>query len=175
MTTQDIVKLDDIHQQCSLANDFIIKSCLNRKCLDNITLVIIAFENFEKIFSYPVLHTYEDQPISKKVLGDSVLSTRIIQHPNFDKISKIRSESHKVNNQVPSSKGTRPKIININSNLFRQEETSFNHLNQPHMQNLINQNSIYRSGNIINLNNNIINQRNLFHYKMRTPMNSTKR
>ena len=138
MTTQENVKLDDIHQQCSLSNDFLIKSCLNRKCLDNITLVIVAFENFERIFSYPVLHTYEDQPISKKLLlaegiDTNQNSTRITnsnlnsnanllnaKRQTFEKISKVRCESVKNNNNNPpaSSKGMRPKISNFEENNF---------------------------------------------------------
>jgi hypothetical protein len=128
MTTQENVKLDDVHQQCSLSNDFIIKSCLNRKCLDNITLVIVSFENFERIFNlcYPILHTYEDQPISKKLLGnsDAINSNRnninignsTIKRQNFEKINKIRCESLKNNaiaNVPASSKGLRPKLNNL--------------------------------------------------------------
>jgi hypothetical protein len=120
MTTQENVKLDDVHQQCSLSNDFIIKSCLNRKCLDNITLVIVAFENFDRIFSYPVLHTYEEPPVSKKLLGaDTIYSTRTIKRPNFEKLTKIRCESHKNYNVPSSSKGNRPKLNNLEDSSIR--------------------------------------------------------
>jgi len=116
MTTQENVKLDDIHQQCSLSNDFLIKNCLNRKCLDNITLVIVGFENFERIFdntiNYPALHTYEDQPVTKRILGETVYSTRIIKRPNIDKFTKIRADSHKNYNVPGSSKGARQKLNN---------------------------------------------------------------
>lgn len=143
MTTQENVKLDDVHQQCSLSNDFIIKSCLNRKCLDNITLVMVSFENFERIFNYPVLHTYEDQPVSRKLLenADTINTNRLIKNNTstiesgsniansnslkprtqnliFDKINKIRSESSKnntnINNIPASSKGIRPKLLRDN-------------------------------------------------------------
>jgi len=123
MTTQDNVKLEDIHKQSSLCNDFIIKNCLNRKCLDNITLVIVAFENFEKIFdnSYPAVHTYEDQPISKKILGDTVYSSRDTKKINFEKITKIRSDSYK-NYDIPStSKGTKPKVLNFDELVTNRE------------------------------------------------------
>lgn len=130
MTTQENVKLDDVHQQCSLSNDFLIKSCLNRKCLDNITLVIVAFENFEKIFNYPILHTYEDQPVSKKLLaGNENLTNRLnnnnnnhsAKRQNFEKINKIRCESVKNNTNLPaSSKGPRPKINNFDDNNVKE-------------------------------------------------------
>lgn len=122
MTTQENVKLDDVHQQCSLSNDFLIKSCLNRKCLDNITLVIVAFENFERIFNYPVLHTYEDQPVSKKLLATADISSNRtnnnlpVKRQNFEKINKVRCESVKANALPASSKGLRPKINNFEDN-----------------------------------------------------------
>jgi hypothetical protein len=138
MTTQENVKLDDVHQQCSLSNDFLIKSCLNRKCLDNITLVVVAFENFERIFSYPdypVLHTYEDQPVAKKLLAtaDNLNINRnsnnnnsiAAKKQNFEKINKIRSDSVKNNNNLPaSSKGPRPKINNFEENNAREMQNN---------------------------------------------------
>ncbi len=150
MTTQENVKLDDIHQQCSLSNDFLIKNCLNRKCLDNITLVIIAFENFGKIFdnSYNPLNTYEDQPISKKILGDTIFSNRIIKRPNIEKFSKIRSDSQKNYNIPVSSKSSRPKLLNY-------EESNINR----------------------DIQNNSVNAKspqNNFIIKQLTPLNSTK-
>lgn len=171
MTTQENVKLDDVHQQCSLSNDFLIKSCLNRKCLDNITLVIVAFENFEKIFNYQVLHTYEDQPVSKKLLAnaDNIpvntntnrnINNNISSNNNsnlpsakrqtFEKINKIRCESVKANNNLPaSSKGLRPKINN------------FNNLNEENIN------------NIKDMQSNLVNNKNGF-MKQMTPINSAK-
>jgi hypothetical protein len=154
MTTQENVKLDDVHQQCSLSNDFIIKSCLNRKCLDNITLVIVSFENFERIFnlSYPVLHTYEDQPVSKKLLGnaDTINSNRnninsgssTIKRQNFEKINKIRAESLKTNanmNVPASSKGLRPKINNIEEN-----NNNYNNNNNNNIKDIQNKNGFMK-------------------------------
>ena len=132
MTTQENVKLDDIHQQCSLSNDFLIKSCLNRKCLDNITLVVVAFENFERIFSYPVLHTYEGPPVTKKLLAaeDTLPTNRnpnpTVKRQNFEKITKIRCESVKNTNMPASSKGLRWKINNSDENNSRENLPSKN-------------------------------------------------
>jgi hypothetical protein len=49
MTTRDSHKCQDIHLQCGLSVDMIIKSSLVRKTLDNVTCVMIAFENFQNI------------------------------------------------------------------------------------------------------------------------------
>lgn len=152
MTTQENVRLDDIHQQCSLSNDFLIKNCLNRKCLDNITLVIVAFENFEKIFdnitnNYPALHTYDDQPVSQKILGETVYSSRAIKKPNIDKFTRIRADSHKNYNVPATSKGSRPKI---NSNF---DDSALNR----------------------DMNNNSLNAKSQqFNVKQLTPINSAK-
>jgi len=124
MTTQDNVKLDDIHQQCSLSNDFLIKSCLNRKCLDNITLVMIAFENFEKIFYKEYLQTHIDQPVApvaKRILGDHIHSSRPIQEPNSENFTKLRSDSHKIYKIPTSSKESRLKLNKLDESLFNKD------------------------------------------------------
>jgi hypothetical protein len=48
MTLKDGIKSNNIHNQCSLCVDMIIKSSLVRKTIDNVTGIFIAFENFEK-------------------------------------------------------------------------------------------------------------------------------
>jgi len=50
MTTAEGVKAKNIHLQCGLAVDMIIKSALARRTFDNVTVVMVAFKNFEKIF-----------------------------------------------------------------------------------------------------------------------------
>lgn len=43
-------KMTDVHQQTGKGVECIIKNSLFRKSLDNVTVVIISFENFERIF-----------------------------------------------------------------------------------------------------------------------------
>lgn len=43
-------KAKTVHLQCSMGVDMVIKSSLARKTLDNVTCVIVAFENMEKLF-----------------------------------------------------------------------------------------------------------------------------
>ena len=40
--------IKDINDQCACAVDMIMKCALERKSLDNITVVLICFKNFEK-------------------------------------------------------------------------------------------------------------------------------
>jgi hypothetical protein len=63
MTTRDSHKCQDIHYQCGISVDMIIKSSLMRKTLDNVTCVMIAFENFQN-FLFP--SKFEKQNILKR-------------------------------------------------------------------------------------------------------------
>ena len=48
MTTKE-AKTKNIHQQCGIAVDMVMKTSLVRRSLDNVTVVVIAFSNFENI------------------------------------------------------------------------------------------------------------------------------
>lgn len=50
MTTKDNTKCKNIHLQSGVGVDMIIKTALVRRSLDNVTCVMIAFSNFEKLF-----------------------------------------------------------------------------------------------------------------------------
>lgn len=126
LTTREDIRANNVHSQCSVANDLIIKSCINRKCLDNVTCVIIAFENFERMFDSEILHTYDGNvPNNNKAID----SNRVMTEINFDNIEKYRSYSNRNSNAPVSTKNTRPKLPlledmsnrdhlnNLNSNL----------------------------------------------------------
>lgn len=51
MTLKESTKAKNIHIQCGIAIDMIIKSSLVRRTLDNVTAVMIAFQNFESNFN----------------------------------------------------------------------------------------------------------------------------
>ncbi len=51
MTTKDGTKCKNIHIQSGLSVDMVIKSSLVRRTLDNVTLVMITFSNFERLFT----------------------------------------------------------------------------------------------------------------------------
>jgi hypothetical protein len=50
LTFNEDVKERNLHSQTGLAVDMIMKSSLARKTLDNITCVVVAFDNFESHF-----------------------------------------------------------------------------------------------------------------------------
>jgi serine/threonine protein phosphatase PrpC len=51
MTMKESNRAKNLHLQCSMAVDMVIKTSLTRKTLDNVTCVLIAFENMEKMFN----------------------------------------------------------------------------------------------------------------------------
>lgn len=51
LSFQENIRAKNIHLQCGIAVDLILKTSLLRKSLDNVTCVLIVFENFEKCFN----------------------------------------------------------------------------------------------------------------------------
>jgi hypothetical protein len=43
------VKSSSVHQQAGLGVEYIIKNALLRRTLDNVTVVVVTFENFQRI------------------------------------------------------------------------------------------------------------------------------
>ena len=80
-------KLKNVHEQCGMAVDMIIKTSLMRKSLDNVTSLVIAFPNFER-------HLFGNSPseineIDRKehTLGEVKYSV------NLDNIKRINEET----------------------------------------------------------------------------------
>ena len=45
------IKSVNLHSQCGIAMDLIIKTSLIRKAFDNVTCIMIAFQNFDNYFN----------------------------------------------------------------------------------------------------------------------------
>ena len=41
-------KIKDVHKQCGIAVDRILRTSVAKKTMDNITVVFVAFQNFDK-------------------------------------------------------------------------------------------------------------------------------
>ena len=89
MTLKDTVKAKNIHFQCGLAVDMIIKTSLIRRTLDNVTAVLIAFPNFE--------NTFNGQTSTNKIDNKNYKSNVIENKPN-DKKNEANYHSNKENN-----------------------------------------------------------------------------
>lgn len=48
---KDDIKSKTIHGQCALGVDMVMKSSLVRRTLDNVTILLVGFQNFESIFN----------------------------------------------------------------------------------------------------------------------------
>jgi hypothetical protein len=81
LTVRDGLKANSLHLQCSLAIDMIIKTSLVRKTLDNVTCVIIAFENLERLFN----KSFEIEVLEKANNDTGKPHTQPIRHPYINK------------------------------------------------------------------------------------------
>lgn len=66
MTTKSSTRGKNIHIQCSLAVDMIMKTALARRTMDNVTCVMVAFKGFERIFT-PI-----DVPLEKPKKNNNI-------------------------------------------------------------------------------------------------------
>lgn len=51
LSLQETIREKNIHLQCGVAVDLVLKSSLIRRSLDNVTCVLIVFDNFEKCYN----------------------------------------------------------------------------------------------------------------------------
>jgi serine/threonine protein phosphatase PrpC len=82
MTTRDTHKCQDIHFQCGLSVDMVIKSSLVRKTLDNVTCVMIAFENFQNILFES---KFDTKPLILKKQNTKPITTLYSKNDNISK------------------------------------------------------------------------------------------
>jgi hypothetical protein len=82
MTMKNDVRARNIHNHSSMIVDMIMKSCMMRNSLDNLTCVLITFRNFEKTFN-KLEYGREDG------LGKSEIEKK----PNFTKEIYIKTAS----------------------------------------------------------------------------------
>lgn len=91
------LKCKNIHLQCGIGVDMIIKSSLVRRTLDNVTCVMIAFNNFENIL-FPVVKT--DNSISVAKVLDVIESREryntIHTAPSYNDKKKVFTETKKI-------------------------------------------------------------------------------
>ena len=101
MTFNSSTKAKNIHSQSGIAVDMIMKSSLSRKSLDNVTCVLICFENFETVFNKKLSDkmtklkstNYKSNPINieikfpkmqKTVSNELKISNLILKKDKFD-------------------------------------------------------------------------------------------
>ncbi len=80
MTTKE---KSNFSNHCCMAVDIVMKSSLVRKTLDNITVVFIAFENFERFFTKNSISVQNDQ---EKASKENIERQSVSQKSNTQKI-----------------------------------------------------------------------------------------
>jgi hypothetical protein len=115
MTMNSATKAADLHSQCALACDMVMKSSLVRRTLDNITVLMIAFENFEMSFNKlvkPDDHLslkssyYLSNAIENKDDGEYYCLTEPVEEMEKSKFNKVKSLS-------PQNRNNTSKNINM--------------------------------------------------------------
>jgi hypothetical protein len=88
MTTLPSHRCENIHTQTALGVDMIIKTCLIRKALDNISFVLISFSNFER-------HIIDSIKMNVSVSSENKESNKVLKDLQSDKTEQNRCKSNK--------------------------------------------------------------------------------
>lgn len=133
------IRKKSYHLQCGIAVELIIKASLARKSLDNITCILLGFNNFEKVFNNPLillnqLNTIKQNQNTKneaesgektnntptnhtiKYIGNSNFPPNLLQNPTpnqhktyINNNNSVTSSSKSINNKTNFPK------LNLNS------------------------------------------------------------
>jgi len=93
------IKSDNIHLSCAASCDLIMKTSLIKKSYDNVSCIIICFENYEKEFNNYINKSKESET------EESFTNYNNQKQPNF----KTETKFHNI------------KLLNLNDNLNKNE------------------------------------------------------
>ena len=109
MTFDESVKAKTLHSQCGLGVDMIIKTSMIRKSLDNVTCLIIAFDNFEKAFNENNQNeTFEKEFCARKYNSDNLCKV--------DNNPKMIFDDYRISSPGNLTKNEREEVLNKISN-----------------------------------------------------------
>jgi hypothetical protein len=95
-----------VHQQCGLAVESVLKNSLYRQSLDNVTVVMIGFQNFKRIvFGKSKNSEREEQLLAKGDLNtiDYVRQPTAPSNPTIDHNQRQRHQPQTSINNLPRS------------------------------------------------------------------------
>ena len=172
MTTAEGIKAKNIHLQCGLAVDMIIKSSLVRRTFDNVTVVLVAFKNFETIFEEekgeiikkpPYIPIYTTGSNNMKTFERN-LSDNNLQSPNEKQKNGFGGGGHtnsNISSINTSNKGHNPSLSTNISSLNNMSATIINNINNNYISNNHNPNLLGKNNfQSIDANNNSISANN---------------
>ena len=173
---------DTFEKHCSMAVDMIMKSSLSRKSMDNVTVIFLAFENFEKAVTKKQLRYYtkrssiENLEVINNGINISSANKLILQDTYYDKQSEIIygnnkdkvEENLKLNNKISENEKNdiimKNVKIAISRNLKNLQKSfskySYNNLNKFTSMEL--NKNIYVDSNQIEKKNQKIKKSNTF-------------
>jgi len=102
-------KAEKVHLQCATAADSIIKNSLNRRSLDNVTSVIIAFPNFK----HSVFPNRKHSMVTKKEEINKKLSLNFKERYNESEYTTRKSELTNHKNPLNGAPQTTRRTTNV--------------------------------------------------------------
>ena len=126
MTTAEGVKAKNIHLQCGLAVDMIIKSSLVKRTFDNVTVVLVAFKNFETIFEEEKGETKKPYLSTHNNSSSHQLKTLESTHSDNNLLQNQRTNHSNYNNHTEKPKSSGIITNNSNSNNNTNNNTNTN-------------------------------------------------
>jgi len=122
MTTLPSHRRDNIHTQTALGVDMIIKTCLIRKALDNISFVLISFSNFERHINDNIkgnVSVSSEKKDSNKILKD--LQSNSVEQDDCTSNKNILKDLEINNVQVSNIAGNKEdEIIEDEGNYLKK-------------------------------------------------------
>ena len=155
----------NIHEKCGLIVDFIIKSSMVRKSFDNVTCLMIAFNDFTKPEkNEKIINSISTEEYLKNIyrLNNSVNNETNPKNKKENKILNNFDNSRKsenVNNTHVYNSGILSEPLNKNLNkINNNNDNNNNNINKETSKNLIKAN--LKLTNFVNVKNNIQNNNN---------------
>lgn len=121
MTTRD-AKMKNVHQQCGVAVDMVMKTSLVRRSLDNVTVLLIAFSNFERGF------ISKENSLARKTRDNNISNDFTIMNTNStqDEVtSKKLVNSIKPSNELNSKALIHKKLSDDLKGTFDEKKKIF--------------------------------------------------
>ena len=139
MTLQDGVKGTNVHSHSGIAVDMVLKSSLCRKTLDNVTCVLICFENFERTFN-------RHEKTKFNTLTGNLENSKIPKIVNIEENEKKNNFEKILSPKINSTKSLDKKIIST-SNSIENIKDSSSYINKVKTTNFdtISNNSFYKT------------------------------
>ena len=126
---QIIKEYNNVHTQCGKIVDFILKSAMVRKSFDNITCLIIAFKNFDKMEKNNSQSEIIPQKVTSIPLSNITKNINNINiKKNLDDYKRINVNRINLNNKLETSRLKQNQILSYETIQTKQNENNKDNL-----------------------------------------------